>query len=59
MESDSLIFEVFELVEEDPPQLWRTVNGAPEDVPLTALEGRFLVFLAQRPKRWVSVEVLI
>jgi DNA-binding winged helix-turn-helix (wHTH) protein len=51
-------FEVFELVEQEPPQLWRTDSKSRQDVPLTPLEARLLVFLAQRPRRWVTIEAL-
>src|ERR1700758_5522718 len=54
----SLVFEVFELVEQEPPQLWRTDKNSRQDVHLTPLEARLLVFLAQRPRRWVTVEAL-
>src|ERR1051326_3654114 len=54
----SLAFEVFELVEQEPPQLWRTDKGSRQDAHLTPLEARLLVFLAQRPRRWVTIEAL-
>jgi len=54
----SVVFEVFELVEQEPPQLWRTDKRPRQDVPLTPLEARLLVFLAQHPRRWVTVEAL-
>lgn len=54
----SLVFEVFELVEQEPPQLWRTDKNSRQDVHLTPLEAHLLVFLAQRPRRWVTIEAL-
>jgi DNA-binding winged helix-turn-helix (wHTH) protein len=54
----SLVFEVFELIQEEPPQLWRIDRNSRHDVHLTPLETRLLVFLAQRPMRWVTIESL-
>src|SRR5438309_768684 len=54
----SLVFDVFELLQEEPPQLWRIDKESRQDVHLTPLEARLLVFLAQRPRRWVTVEAL-
>src|SRR5579862_6422421 len=54
----TLVFEAFELVQEEPPQLWRIDNKSRQDVHLTPLEAHLLVFLAQRPMRWVTVQAL-
>lgn len=54
----NLFFEVFELVQEDPPQLWRIGKESRHDIHLTPLEARLLVFLAQRPRRWVTIEAI-
>src|SRR3989442_1350817 len=54
----SLVFEAFELIQEEPPQLWRVDKQSRQDVSLSPLEVRLLVFLAQFPKRWVSIQAL-
>jgi len=55
---DRLCFEVFELIPADPPQLFRVENGLTKEIPLRELEASMLVFLANEPKRWKSINDL-